>query len=467
MKRTVRFALNVLLVFSMIFIAVGCAAAPQSAGSEVKTEAAAEPQSGDQPAAATEAAAAAEPKTITVWINGRDSFIGPSEQKLPQDQWYISQAIKRFEAANPGVTVNLVVSPDALQAHQTFRTAGLAGNAPDVANLWAGQFIFALKDVIAPIQDFIPKDDLENISGWDTVTVDFKDGNDVIGYPTPDNQMCFFLYNKKIIQEAGLDFEANPPRTVEAFMDALEKIKQAGYTGMAADEGAGYTYYFFYIAAYWWVQQNGLDPILAADQGKTNFADDQALLNTLDLYHEIYAKGYMNQDAATSADSWNKFLQGTVALYPAVNSNISDAQAGLGAENVGAVLPPDYSDSSKIKDSLIGGPGQSMVVGKNSTNVDLAVKFMSFLNSKDEVLQLYKVQTKVPVRKDLTAADLNLEAGSIGSKIFDWSKNYIFWVDNSLSPTVVDDFNKLLPLVLTGKMTSKDFAAQLDKDKGQ
>lgn len=447
MNRTIRSLMNLLVILTTVFVAIGCAPAA--------------------PAAPAAGAAASGPETITVWINGRDSFIGPSEQKLPQEQWYISQAIKRFEKANPNVTVNLVVSPDALQAHQTFRTAGMAGNAPDVANLWAGQFIFALKDVIAPITSYIPKDNLKNINGWDTVTLGFKEGNDIIGYPTPDNQMCFFLYNKKIIQEAGLDFENNPPRTVDAFMDALEKIKAKGYIPMAADEGGGYTYYFFYIAGYWWVQQNGLEPILASDQGKTKFADDQALLAALNLYHDIYAKGYMNQDAATSGDSWNKFLQGKVAMIPNVSTVIKDAQDALGEDNVGAILPPDISDTAKIKNSLIGGPGQSLVVSKNTKDIQMAVKFLSFLNSKDEVLKLYQTQTKVPVRKDITAADMKLKPGSIGEKLLTWSKNYVFWVDNSLSPTVVDDFNKLLPLVLTGKMTPEDFAKQLDKDKAQ
>ena len=83
------------------------------------------------------------------------------------------------------------------------------------------------------------------------------------------------------------------------------------------------------------------------------------------------------------------------------------------------------------------------------------------------MLKLYQTQTKVPVRKDITAADMKLKPGSIGEKLLTWSKNYVFWVDNSLSPTVVDDFNKLLPLVLTGKMTPEDFAKQLDKDKAQ
>jgi raffinose/stachyose/melibiose transport system substrate-binding protein len=437
MNKTIRLLINALILVSVLLAAAGCA--PK----------------------------AAEPQKLTIWINGRDSFIGPNEQQLPQDQWYISQAIKRFETANPGVTVELIVQADAYQAHQMFRTQGLAGNAPDIANLWAGQFIFALKDVITPITDKIPQADKDNLLGWNTDTLDFKEGNPILGYPTPDNQMCMFLYNKKIMQEVGLDYEANPPRTMDAFFADMEKIKNAGYIPIAADEAVdGYAYYFFQIAAYWWVQQNGFDPILAADRGEANFADDQALITALNAYHDIWAKGYMNEDAATSSDSWNKFLQGKVAMVPRVNSFVKDAQDALGEENVGAILPPDISDTAKIKNGTIGGPGQVMVVAKNSKYVDTAVKFMSFLNSKAEVLELNKFQTKVPIRKDVTEADLGIKPGSIGSKLIQWSKNYVFWVDNSLSDPVVADFNKLLPLVLTGKMTPEDLAAQLDKDKG-
>ena len=366
------------------------------------------------------------------------------------------------------MTIELVVQADAYAAHQMFRTAGVAGNAPDIANLWAGQFIFPLEEVITPINDKIPQADRDNLLGWDTDTVGFKEGNPILGYPTPDNQMCFFLYNKKIMQEVGLDYEANPPRTMDAFFADMEKIKNAGYIPIAADEAIdGYAYYFFQIAAYWWVQQNGFDPILAADRGEANFADDQALLAALQAYHDIWAKGYMNQDAATSSDSWQKFLQGKVAMVPRVSSFVKDAQDALGVENVGAIIPPDISDTALIKNGTIGGPGQVMVIAKNSKYPDTAVKFMSFLNSKDEVLKLNEFQTKVPIRKDVTAADLGFESGSVGSKLIEWSKNYVFWVDNSLSDPVVVAFNKLLPLVLTGKMTPEELAQQLDKDKGQ
>lgn len=459
MRKSVRVLINALLILSTLLVAAGCAQTPQPAATQAPAA---------QGAATQAPAASAEQQKLTIWINGRDSFIGPNEQQLPQDQWYISKAIKRFEAANPGVTIELVVQADAYAAHQLFRTAGLAGNAPDIANLWSGQFTFPLQDVITPINDKIPQADKDNLIGWNTTTVDFKDGNPILGYPTPDNQMCIFLYNKKIIKEVGLDWEANPPRTMDTFFADLEKIKQAGYIPIGADEAVdGYAYYFFQIAAYWWVQQNGFDPILAEDAGKANFADDKALLAALNAYHDIWAKGYMNQDAATSSDSWNKFLQGKIAMSPRVNSFIKDAQDALGEENVGAIIPPEISADAKIKNGTIGGPGQDLVISKNSKYPDTAVKFMSFLNSKAEVLELNKSQTKVPIRKDVTEADLGLKSGSIGAKLIGWSKDYVFWVDNSLSAPVVNDFNKLLPLVLTGKMTPEELMQQLDKDKGQ
>jgi raffinose/stachyose/melibiose transport system substrate-binding protein len=437
MNKKFRMLVYLLIVLSVVLSAAGCASKP-------------------------------EEQKLSIWINGRDSFIGPNEQQLPQDQWYISQAIKRFEDANPGVSIELVVQSDAFAALQTYATAGLAGNAPDIANLWSGQFVFPNAEVIVPINDMIPAEDKEKILGWNTTTLDFKEGNPILGYPTPDNQMCMFIYNKKIMQEVGLDYEANPPHTMEQFFADMEKIKAAGYIPIAADEAIdGYAYYFFQIAGYWWVQQNGFDPILAADKGEANFADDQALLTALRAYHDIWAKGYMNQDAATSSDSWQKFLQGKVAMVPRVNSFVKDAQDALGVENVGVIKPPEISDTAVIKDSTIGGPGQALVLSKNSKYPETALKFMSFLNSKDEVLKLNEFQVKVPVRTDVSPEDLGLEPGSVDAKINGWADNYVFWVDNSLSAEVANEFNKMLPLVLTGKMTPEELAAQLDKVKVQ
>src|SRR4030042_6860332 len=88
---------------------------------------------------------------MTMWVNGADSIIGPTEQQKTQDQWYVSQSFRRFDQANPGVSIELVVPPEQAGAHTNFKTARLAGNAPDVAHLWSGQPTFALQDAILPL----------------------------------------------------------------------------------------------------------------------------------------------------------------------------------------------------------------------------------------------------------------------------------------------------------------------------
>ncbi len=407
------------------------------------------------------AAKSAEPVKLTVWINGRDSYIGPDEQKKAQEEWYISKAFRRFEAANPGVTIELIVPPDSSEAHQTFKAAGLAGNAPDIANLWSGQFIFALKEVIRPLDDLVPPDDLKNMIGWDTVREDFKADGKILGYPVGDVQLCFFLYNKKIVKQAGLDFEANPPRNPKDFDAAMEKLKKQGVVPIITDES--FPWFYLYLGAYWWYQMSGLERIMQNCYGETKFVDDKGYMDSLAYYNALYKKGFVNKDALTSADSWNKFLQGKAAMMPQVSSVINDAIAALGAENVGIMLPPDLIPDGKVQNSTIGGPGQCLVVSKNSKHPDVAVKLLSFLSSKAEVLEFQKVQSKVPVRTDVTAQELGWKEGSIPIKLQEWSKRYIYFIANCLTPNVVDDFYKLTPLTLTGKMTPRQLGEELDK----
>lgn len=403
----------------------------------------------------------AEKVKLTVWINPSDSYIGPEEQKLPQDQWYISQAFKRFEAANPGVTIELYVPPDQEGAHQSFKAAVLAGTAPDVANLWTGQPIFNLKDVILPLDKLVPPEDLKNIWGWESVRLDFKPDGQIMGYPASQNQLCFLLYNKSIAKKAGLDFEKNPPRSFAAFDSALSKIRALGIDPIVVDES--FPWFFCWIGDYWWAQVNGTDGILAATRGEKKFSDDKAFLNALNYYRALYKNGFFNQDMGTSADSWNRFLQGQGGMTPVVTSFLSDGERALGAD-AGVLMPPDVSTGAKITNSTIGGPGQSLVVAKSTKNPKLAVALISFLNSKEEVIRAQKVQQVPPVRVDLSIDELGYKRGSNIAFLYEnYAKNYIYWVDNLLTPSVAEVFYRETPLVALGKMTPEELAAKMDE----
>jgi len=401
---------------------------------------------------------------LTVWIHGADSFIGPNEQQKPQGEWYIAQAFQRFEQANPGVSVELVVPPDQTASHQNFNTAVLAGNAPDVANLWTGQPIYTRKDVIMPIDDLVPAADLKGIWGWESVRYNFDPKGTLLGYPAGQNQICFMMYNKAIVKKAGLDFEAAPPKTIKDFDAALAKIKASGKTPILVDEAAqGVPWFMAWVADYWWAQLTGNAQIIEQDAGKKKFADDKGLLAMLAYYRSLYTNGYFRPDLSTSNDSFSQFLQGNGAIWPAVPSFLADAEKTLGAD-VGVLLPPEFDASSKIRNSTIGGPGQSLVMPKNGKNPKVAVKLMSFLNSKAEYLESQKVNTYPTVRTDVTIQELGWKPASNIAKLGKVANTYNFWVDNLLrSPGPADVFYPQGALVAVGKMTPLQFAQEMDK----
>jgi raffinose/stachyose/melibiose transport system substrate-binding protein len=398
---------------------------------------------------------------LSVWINGSDSYIGPEEQKLPQDQWYISQAFRRFEEANPGVTIELTVPPDQEGAHQSFKAAGLAGTAPDIANLWTGQATFNLKDVILPLDDLIPAQDLKNIWGWESVRLDFEEDGAIMGYPASQNQLCFLLYNKSIVKEAGMNWDADPPRDFPSSDAALRKIKALGVDPIVVDES--FPWFFAWIGDYWWAQVTGTDGILAESRGQKAFSKDKGLLDALTYYRSLYKNGFFNQDMGTSADSWNRFLQGQGCMTPVVTSFLSDGERALG-EDAGVLMPPDISPTARIIESTIGGPGQCLVVSKNTKHPEMAVRLISFLNSKEEVMRAQQIQQVPPVRVDLSVSELGYKPGSNIAFLYEnYAKNYIYWPDNLLAPGVAEVYYRQTPLVALGKMTPQELAAEMDK----
>jgi ABC-type glycerol-3-phosphate transport system substrate-binding protein len=164
----------------------------------------------------------------------------------------------------------------------------------------------------------------------------------------------------------------------------------------------------------------------------------------------------------TSADSWNRFLQGQGAMTPVVTSFLSDGERALGAD-AGVLMPPDMSRDAMTTNSTIGGPGQCLVVAKSSEHPEMAVELISFLNSKEEVMEAQKIQQVPPVRVDLSVGELGYKSGSNIAFLYEnFAKNYIYWPDNLLAPGVAEIYYRKTPLVALGKMTPEQLAAEMD-----
>lgn len=449
--------LALLLTLAMVLSCAACGNSTDE-GEEQTTPAETDSAAEDQASSGEEASA--DEVVLKVWV--APALVSEEEQKMKQEDWYVSKVAAKFEEENPGVKVEFTVVPDQSAAHQTFKAAASTDSGPDIANLWSGQSIFAMEDVILDISDYIPEEDKELIQGWETVTVGFEEGGAVLGYPVSGNEICGLLYNRTILQEAGLDFDNNPPKTLDEFVEAMGKIKDAGYLPMAAGDDGWNGSYFFGFASLW-AQQEGNARVATDSTGETKFADDEAFKESYRFANELYSKGYINEDYLTSPDFNELFLNGEAAMVITGNYMVATASEALGVENLGFCGFPDVSEDAVNKNTCIGGPGQCMVVSKNSKNPELAVKFISFLNNKENHIDLLAGLSKLPLRTDVSLEEVGMADDLVYQQIVKLSENYTYWADNSMVPEVNAEMQKLGGLAITGKMSVDELAQEMDK----
>lgn len=399
-------------------------------------------------------------KVLSIWLA---TYISDEDKKKPQEEWPITQICNEFEKENPGVKVEITLLPDQGAAHQSYKAAALAKSGPDIVNLWSGQPIFALKDVVLDISDMIPPEDKENLIGWDVVTEDFKEGGKILGYPAAGTEICGFIYNTDLIKKAGVDLEGNPPKTVDEFMAMLQQIKDAGILPIIADS-AGVNSLFTMNMATWWVQKTSNEDIAAESKGEKKFSEDENFKNAFLKAQEMFDQGYVNEDYASSQDALSRFLKGDAAMLGGVTSGILQVvRESLGNEKVGFYILPDYDETVIKSNTAIGGSGQVLAVANYCPNPELAVKFCSFLSNKENHLKLLKNYPMLPLRKDITLKDLGWEGDSVMEKVYNIAQNYSYWTDNSMVPDIANECFSLGTLAVTGKMTPDELAQKLDE----
>ena len=400
----------------------------------------------------------AKPVTLTFWAGS--AYYNSDEAKKPQSEWAITKIVQQFEAQNPGVKVDVTPIDLTSETIAKFKAAAIAKNGPDVIELWTGSYLFPLKDILLPLNKYIPADDKKNISGWDAVTYNFQPNGDILGYPIGNNY-AGLVYNKTLVKAAGMDWDKNPPKTTEEFRTALKKIKDTGVVPFGFDGSKGRIMH--YATIYWWVEESGYERLVSDTDGRTKFADDKGFLNLLTYMQSLYTDGLTNTDAATSVDYESKFSTGKYAVTVGGVNNAKAFEQALGPENFGFLPFPSMSANPKVKASIIGGPGNCVAIGNYTKNVDLSVKFVSFLCSKPAFIELTKSVTTFPSRTDVTLADLGWTSDPFRQKIFTLSKNFAFWIDNSIPEYVYNEMKRFFPNVLVGKLTAADFAKQMDQ----
>jgi multiple sugar transport system substrate-binding protein len=140
----------------------------------------------------------------------------------PERTETLQQLVDEYEAANPGVTVEITSLPWN-EAFEKFATMVSAGETPDVVEMpdtW--QALYAKNGSLENLEPYLEK--WEHTAGLNDKALQFARYVDNTAYMIPYGfYLRAMFYNKKLFEEAGV---AGPPTTLEEFRAAAEKVSQ-------------------------------------------------------------------------------------------------------------------------------------------------------------------------------------------------------------------------------------------------
>ena len=453
--KTCKKLLAMLLALALAYGTVACSSGGREGTATDTGDPAAQggTQDGGQDTAASD-----EPITLTLWAC--NSMIDVAEYRLPEEEWYISGAIARFEDLHPNVTIEMATYNDNAQVANDFKAATIAGYGPDITCFLNGPFLSSIAEGLLPMNDYVDETWRSSQVGWETVTEGLTEDGTLYGIPYGGQSVVCFAYNQSLVAQAGLDFEADPPRTPDEFYAALDAIRDAGILPFHVDES--YPMLLLYGLGMWWEEKTGLDGILAHTNDLTPFTEDEGFLSMLEEYQKFYENGWVNEDAATSADQMNVFLQGGCALYPIGVWDLSTFSEAMG-DDLGVLPMPTTREDMIDVNTAVGGVGAALCVSNFSENPDMAVEFVKFLTSRDELIRYYTQTPAVPIRPDITAEDIGMADNELFAKLVGMSEGVYFFPDNCLSLDAVNLYYTMPAQVLVGNMTPMELAEMMDE----
>lgn len=302
--------------------------------------------------------------TITMWAMGNEGELLPG-------------FVKKFQDANPGVTVNVTAVPwDA--AYQKFQTAIASGNVPDVA-MMPGLPVF--KDAFAPVPDAIDTTGMYP-GAVSTGTI----GGRLLEVPWYVDVRVLY-YRTDLAEKAGWK---KPPATWDELRQMAKDMQQKAGAKWGIRLPAGTTGSF--LSTLWMPWSNGAG-LMNADQSAWTL-DTPEFAGAYEYLASYFKQGIAdpNVDTATAAEV-KDFLTGATPMVvdgPYVRSVIATA-AGKEFASKYATAPLPKKESSI---SFVGG--SNLVVFKAAKNPDSAWKLVQWLSQAQTQAAWYAASGDLP-----------------------------------------------------------------------
>ncbi|CAK4845635.1 unnamed protein product [Aphanomyces euteiches] len=393
---------------------------------------------------------------IVFWNSGYATIDENNKSKKKED-FYISQAVARYQKLHPNVTIDVQDVPSGDELFAKFQTASIAKNGPDMTVLWSGSYMLRFKQFLEPMDSYFTSEERARIVGWSATTEDFKADGKAYGVPFGTDGTFLLAYNKKIFADAGIDPVAQRPKNFQEFLAMLEKIKSKSVIPLGLFKDS-----FLHVPDYWIAQTVDTPGLASLVNGTSNFSDPK-LVSVMEGWHQLFAK-----DLVIADDSVRQlFIQGQLGMTVGANSDILNFSEVMG-DKMGFMKIPDFSEDVKIHDGGPGGVGAAFVVTNYSEHKKETADFVKFLMSKEEQINKIKSgEARITVVNDV---DVNQYVSDPLVKTMQDMANEpstIFWPDNVYPAELTSQMMSLQSLVSSGKMTAEEFMKKVDQKRDE
>ena len=395
---------------------------------------------------------------IQLWTGS--CMVGEDEFEKEQSEWILSQLIDEYNAAQDKVEVQLTYFDDADMLVQALKAADLSEtDIPDIAVVQSGVYLKDISEIFAPLNGYVTDSFKEKSAYWETTTFD-----DIIyGYPTTGVNITYFAYNRDLVSTAGLDFDNNPPKTLAELVSDLETIKNAGIVPITAGDYELNDLFSTAIAK-WWFQGSDLQTIQSDGY---RFSTDTGFLEACEIAQDFWKSGYIVDDYITNQDTLGDLINGRAALYNTFIFELGILEESMG-DNLGLFPVPDLSENCAEQGLNLGSCNQCMSILAKSTKKEESVAFIEWLLSKENSVRLYQEYKGMPIRTDVSLADLGWENDKYYAQILPLMDNICTYPDYLIigANELADAYYKYGPMMVTCKITPIEYASYLDNAFG-
>ena len=319
-------------------------------------------------------------------------FTKPTEE-VTLDVWYAVSGItattfealvNEYMAANPNIKINISYAGSYADCAEKISANLLTGTAPDVALMSAGPLYTGAREdwtIEGLIED--PAFDKNGIYEGVWKYAQFQGRICALPYGI---SVPVLYYNKAIIEAAGIDLEANPPKTWDDLYELAVKAQKDG----------GATNGFDCSDVPWlfksMLNQNG-NSIINTESGKVEPAfNDDAAVEVGQFWQKLTANGVMPVDMHSNAD--NTFLAGETAFIVSSSVRLARWSAKEGVPEFG-VLEMPYFD----KPSVALGGNVLVCFPKEGQDAKTAAAWdlLKFLMSEEKITEFALASGYLPI----------------------------------------------------------------------